>query len=33
LFQGFIEAASVQGNQDFLEAQGRDLVAGKLAGN
>ena len=33
LFQGFIEAASVQGNQDFLEAPGRDLVAGKLAGN
>ncbi|MBD1811473.1 CTP synthase [Microcoleus sp. B3-A4] len=33
LFQGFIEAASVQGNQDFLDAQGRDLVAGKLAGN
>ncbi|MBD1884198.1 MULTISPECIES: CTP synthase [Microcoleus] len=33
LFQGFIEAASVQGNQDFLEAEGRDLVAGKLAGN
>jgi CTP synthase len=33
LFQGFIEAASVQGNQDFLEAQGRDLVAGKLAAN
>lgn len=33
LFQGFIEAASVQGKQDFLEAEGRDLVAGKLAGN
>ncbi|MBW3586815.1 MAG: CTP synthase [Cyanobacteria bacterium 0813] len=33
LFQGFIEAASIQGKQDFLEAEGRDLVAGKLAGN
>ena len=33
LFQGFIQAASVQGKQDFLEAEGRDLVAGKLAGN
>lgn len=33
LFQGFIEAASIHGKQDFLEAEGRDLVAGKLAGN
>lgn len=33
LFQGFIQAASVQGKQDFLEAEGRDLVVGKLAGN
>jgi CTP synthase len=33
LFQGFIQAASIQGKQDFLEAEGRDLVAGKLAGN
>lgn len=32
LFQGFIEAASVQGNQDLLETEARDLVAGKLAG-
>ena len=33
LFQGFIQAASIQGKQDFLEAEGRNLVAGKLAGN
>ena len=33
LFQGFIQAASIQGKQDFLEPEGRDLVAGKLAGN
>lgn len=33
LFQGFIQAASLQGKQDFLEAEGRDLVVGKLAGN
>lgn len=33
LFQGFIQAASIQGKQDFLEAEGRDLVAGKLAGS
>jgi len=33
LFQGFIQAASIQGKQDFLEAEGRDLVAGKLAAN
>ncbi|MDP8932984.1 MAG: CTP synthase [Cyanobacteriota bacterium] len=33
LFQGFIQAASIQGKQDFLEAEGRDLVTGKLAGN
>ena len=33
LFQGFIQAASLQGKQDFLEAEGRDLVAGKLAAN
>ncbi|WP_445246607.1 CTP synthase [Microcoleus sp. OTE_8_concoct_300] len=33
LFQGFIQAASTQGKQDFLEAEGRDLVVGKLAGN
>ena len=33
LFQGFIQAASIQGKQDFLEAEGRDLVAGKVAGN
>ena len=33
LFQGFIQAASIQGKQDFLEAEGRDLVVGKLAGS
>ena len=33
LFQGFIRAASIQGKQDFLETEGRDLVAGKLAAN
>ena len=33
LFQGFIQAASIQGKQGFLEAEGRDLVAGKLAAN
>ena len=33
LFQGFIQATSIQGKQDFLEAEGRDLVAGKVAGN
>ena len=33
LFQGFIQAASIQGKQDFLETEGRDLVVGKLAGN
>lgn len=33
LFQGFIQAASIQGKHDFLEAEGRDLVVGKLAGN
>jgi CTP synthase len=33
LFQGFIQAASIQGKQDFLETEGRDLVAGKLAAN
>lgn len=33
LFQGFIQAASIQGKQDFLEPEGRDLVVGKLAGN
>ncbi len=32
LFQGFIQAASSQGKQDVLEAEARDLVAGKLAG-
>lgn len=32
LFQGFIQAASTQGKQDFVEAEARDLVAGKLAG-
>ncbi len=30
LFQGFIQAASSQGKQDALEAEGRDLVAAKL---
>lgn len=33
LFQGFIQAASTQGKQDVLEAEARDLVAGKLAGS
>jgi len=33
LFHGFIQAASIQGKHDFLEAEGRDLVVGKLAGN
>jgi CTP synthase len=32
LFQGFIQVASTQGKQDALEAEARDLVAGKLAG-
>ncbi len=33
LFQGFIQAASIQGKQDFLEAEGRDLVVEKVAAN
>ncbi|MEG4351951.1 CTP synthase [Microcoleus sp. LAD1_D5] len=33
LFQGFIQAASIQGKQDVLEAEALHLVAGKLAGN
>ncbi len=33
LFQGFIQAASIQGKQDVLEAEALDLVAGKLSGN
>ncbi|MEG4517585.1 MULTISPECIES: CTP synthase [unclassified Microcoleus] len=33
LFQGFIQAASIQGKQDVLEDQGRDLVAGKVVAN
>jgi CTP synthase len=33
LFQGFIQAASIQGKQDVLEDEGRDLVAGKVAAN
>ncbi|MCC3408193.1 MAG: CTP synthase [Microcoleus sp. PH2017_10_PVI_O_A] len=33
LFQGFIQVASTQGKQDVLEAEARDLVAGKLAGS
>ncbi|MEG4208748.1 CTP synthase [Microcoleus sp. S13_B4] len=33
LFQGFIEAASLQGKQDVLEDEGRDLVAEKVAAN
>ncbi|MCC3530664.1 MAG: CTP synthase [Microcoleus sp. PH2017_22_RUC_O_B] len=33
LFQGFIQVASSQGKQDVLEAEARDLVAGKLAGS
>jgi len=33
LFQGFIQAASTQGKQDFVEAEPRDLVAGKVAGS
>ena len=33
LFQGLIQAASTQGKQDVLEAEGRDLVAAKLAGS
>ena len=33
LFHGFMQAASVRGNQDLLETEARDLVAGKLAGS
>ncbi|MEG4836505.1 CTP synthase [Microcoleus sp. B9-D4] len=33
LFQGFIQAASIQGKQEVLEDEGRDLVAGKVAAN
>ncbi|MEP6517589.1 CTP synthase [Microcoleus vaginatus] len=33
LFQGFIQAASIQGKQDVLEDEGRDLVAGKVVAN
>ncbi|MEG5031568.1 CTP synthase [Microcoleus sp. AT3-D2] len=33
LFQGFIQAASIQGKQDVLEDEGRDLVAEKVAAN
>ncbi|MEG4091915.1 CTP synthase [Microcoleus sp. Pol12B4] len=33
LFQGFIQAASIQGKQDVLEGEGRDLVAEKVAAN
>lgn len=33
LFQGFVQAASTQGKQDFLEVEDRDLVAGQVAGS
>ena len=33
LFQGFIQAASIQGKQDVLEDEDRDLVAEKVAAN
>ncbi len=33
LFQGFVQAASTQGKQDFLEAEARDKVAAELAGS
>ncbi|UNU23165.1 CTP synthase [Microcoleus vaginatus] len=33
LFQGFIQAASLQGKQDVLEDEGRDLVVGKVVAN
>ncbi|MEG4071761.1 CTP synthase [Microcoleus sp. Pol14C2] len=33
LFQGFIQAASIQGKQDVLEDEGRGLVAEKVAAN
>ena len=33
LFQGFIQAASIQGKQDVLKDEGRDLVTGKIAAN
>ncbi|MEG5016049.1 MULTISPECIES: CTP synthase [unclassified Microcoleus] len=33
LFQGFIQAASIQGKQEVLEDEGRDLVAGKVVAN
>ncbi|MGB3265049.1 MAG: CTP synthase [Microcoleus sp.] len=33
LFQGFVRAASIQGKQDVLEAEARDLVAGKVTGS
>ncbi|NJK65826.1 MAG: CTP synthase [Microcoleus sp. CSU_2_2] len=33
LFQGFVQAASTQGKQDFLEVEERDLVAGQVAGS
>ncbi|MEG4443920.1 CTP synthase [Microcoleus sp. AT9_B5] len=33
LFQGFIQAASIQGKHDLLQDEGRDLVAGKVVAN
>ncbi|MEG3859859.1 CTP synthase [Microcoleus sp. herbarium12] len=33
LFKGFIQAASTEPKQDFVEAEPRDLVVGKLAGS
>mgnify|MGYP006334918015 CR=1 FL=1 len=33
LFQGFVQAASTQGKQDFLEVDDRNLVAGQIAGS
>jgi CTP synthase len=33
LFQGFVQAASIQGKQDVLEGEGRDLVVGSVVGS
>jgi CTP synthase len=33
LFQGFVQAASIQGKQDVLEGESRDLVVGSVVGS
>jgi CTP synthase len=33
LFQGFVQAASIQGRQDVLEGESRDLVVGSVVGS